>query len=238
MFNRIKIIAFWLFQMVFLFVVFFYAFQMNMLKNQYDTYVTQSANDQNMLALLNGYLPVAMMFTAGVFIAISLLLTIISNYSITKGFKKLGVLLLLCSTFFLAFLSYADYKDSVYTEQAKTEFMNIYNQVYTISEGTNKSVLEATKEHYDRYLSGPNMNENKVKFLTSFETLLTKTDNIKELKGDQYDVFSKVLKLHLSYVITYEKLLNAIQFYIVTCLIFLAMFRIQFRTKKSITTTP
>lgn len=224
--------------MVFLFVVFFYAFQMNMLKNQYDTYVTQSANDQNMLALLNGYLPVAMMFTAGVFIAISLLLTIISNYSITKGFKKLGVLLLLCSTFFLAFLSYADYKDSVYTEQAKTEFMNIYNQVYTISEGTNKSVLEATKEHYDRYLSGPNMNENKVKFLTSFETLLTKTDNIKELKGEQYDVFSKVLKLHLSYVITYEKLLNAIQFYIVTCLIFLAMFRIQFRTKKSITSTP
>jgi len=238
MFNRIKIIAFWLFQMVFLFVVFFYAFQMNMLKNQYDTYVTQSANDQNMLALLNGYLPVAMMFTAGVFIAISLLLTIISNYSITKGFKKLGVLLLLCSTFFLAFLSYADYKDSVYTEQAKTEFMNIYNQVYTISEGTNKSVLEATKEHYDRYLSGPNMNENKVKFLTSFETLLTKTDNIKDLKGEQYDVFSKVLKLHLSYVITYEKLLNAIQFYIVTCLIFLAMFRIQFRTKKSITATP
>lgn len=224
--------------MVFLFVVFFYAFQMNMLKNQYDTYVTQSANDQNMLALLNGYLPVAMMFTAGVFIAISLLLTIISNYSITKGFKKLGVLLLLCSTFFLAFLSYADYKDSVYTEQAKTEFMNIYNQVYTISEGTNKSVLEATKEHYDRYLSGPNMNENKVKFLTSFETLLTKTDNIKDLKGEQYDVFSKVLKLHLSYVITYEKLLNAIQFYIVTCLIFLAMFRIQFRTKKSITATP
>lgn len=223
--------------MIFLFVVFFYAFQMNMLKNQYDTYVTQSANDQNMLALLNGYLPVAMMFTAGVFIAISLLLTIISNYSITKGFKKLGVLLLLCSTFFLAFLSYADYKDSVYTEQAKTEFMNIYNQVYTISEGTNKSVLEATKEHYDRYLSGPNMNENKVKFLTSFETLLTKTDNIKELKGEQYDVFSKVLKLHLSYVITYEKLLNAIQFYIVTCLIFLAMFRIQFRTKKSITST-
>lgn len=238
MFNRIKIIAFWLFQMVFLFVVFFYAFQMNMLKNQYDTYVTQSANDQNMLALLNGYLPVAMMFTAGVFIAISLLLTIISNYSITKGFKKLGVLLLLCSTFFLAFLSYADYKDSVYTEQAKTEFMNIYNQVYTISEGTNKSVLEATKEHYDRYLSGPNMNENKVKFLTSFETLLTKTDNIKDLKGEQYDIFSKVLKLHLSYVITYEKLLNAIQFYIVTCLIFLAMFRIQFRTKKSITATP
>lgn len=224
--------------MVFLFVVFFYAFQMNMLKNQYDTYVTQSANDQNMLALLNGYLPVAMMFTAGVFIAISLLLTIISNYSITKGFKKLGVLLLLCSTFFLAFLSYADYKDSVYTEQAKTEFMNIYNQVYTISEGTNKSVLEATKEHYDRYLSGPNMNENKVKFLTSFETLLTKTDNIKDLKGEQYDIFSKVLKLHLSYVITYEKLLNAIQFYIVTCLIFLAMFRIQFRTKKSITATP
>lgn len=224
--------------MVFLFVVFFYAFQMNMLKNQYDTYVTQSANDQNMLALLNGYLPVAMMFTAGVFITISLILTIVSNYSITKGFKKLGVLLLLCSTFFLAFLSYADYKDSVYTEQAKTEFMNIYNQVYTISEGTNKSVLEATKEHYDRYLSGPNMNENKVKFLTSFETLLTKTDNIKELKGEQYDVFSKVLKLHLSYVITYEKLLNAIQFYIVTCLIFLAMFRIQFRTKKSITSTP
>lgn len=238
MFNRIKIIAFWLFQMVFLFVVFFYAFQMNMLKNQYDTYVTQSANDQNMLALLNGYLPVAMMFTAGVFITISLILTIVSNYSITKGFKKLGVLLLLCSTFFLAFLSYADYKDSVYTEQAKTEFMNIYNQVYTISEGSNKSVLEATKEHYDRYLSGPNMKENKVKFLTSFETLLTKTDNIKELKGEQYDVFSKVLKLHLSYVITYEKLLNAIQFYIVTCLIFLAMFRIQFRTKKSITFTP
>ncbi len=224
--------------MVFLFVVFFYAFQMNMLKNQYDTYVTQSTNDQNMLALLNGYLPVAMMFTAGVFITISLILTIVSNYSITKGFKKLGVLLLLCSTFFLAFLSYADYKDSVYTEQAKTEFMNIYNQVYTISEGTNKSVLEATKEHYDRYLSGPNMNENKVKFLTSFETLLTKTDNIKELKGEQYDVFSKVLKLHLSYVITYEKLLNAIQFYIVTCLIFLAMFRIQFRTKKSIISTP
>lgn len=224
--------------MVFLFVVFFYAFQMNMLKNQFDTYITQSANDQNMLALLNGYLPVAMMFTAGVFITISLILTIVSNYSITKGFKKLGVLLLLCSTFFLAFLSYADYKDSVYTEQAKTEFMNIYNQVYTISEGTNKSVLEATKEHYDRYLSGPNMNENKVKFLTSFETLLTKTDNIKELKGEQYDVFSKVLKLHLSYVITYEKLLNAIQFYIVTCLIFLAMFRIQFRTKKSITFTP
>lgn len=238
MFNRIKIIAFWLFQMVFLFVVFFYAFQMNMLKNQFDTYITQSANDQNMLALLNGYLPVAMMFTAGVFITISLILTIVSNYSITKGFKKLGVLLLLCSTFFLAFLSYADYKDSVYTEQAKTEFMNIYNQVYTISEGSNKSVLEATKEHYDRYLSGPNMKENKVKFLTSFETLLTKTDNIKELKGDQYDVFSKVLKLHLNYVITYEKLLNAIQFYIVTCLIFLAMFRIQFRTKKSITSTP
>lgn len=224
--------------MVFLFVVFFYAFQMNMLKNQYDIYVTQSANDNNMLALLNGYLPVAMMFTAGVFITISLILTIVSNYSITKGFKKLGVLLLLCSTFFLAFLSYADYKDSVYTEQSKTEFMNIYNQVYTISEGSNKSVLEATKEHYDRYLSGPNMNENKVKFLTSFETLLTKTDNIKELKGEQYDVFSKVLKLHLSYVITYEKLLNAIQFYIVTCLIFLAMFRIQFRTKKSITSTP
>lgn len=238
MFNRIKIIAFWLFQMVFLFFVFFYVFQMNMVKSQYEQYVAQAANDQNMLALLSGYLPEAMFFTACVFIVISLILTVVSNYSITKGFKKLGVLLLLCSTFFIAFLSYADYKDRVYAEQAKTEFMNIYNQVYTISEGTNKSVLEATKEHYDRYLSGPNLNENKVKFLTSFETLLTKTDNIKALKDEQYDVFSKVLKLHLNYVVTYEKLLNAIQFYIVICLIFLAMFRIQFRTKKTITNTP
>jgi hypothetical protein len=205
---------------------------MNSLKNQYNQYVTQVADDQNMLALLSGYLPTAMLFTAGVFITISLILTIISNYSVTKGFKKLGVLLLLCSTFFVAFLSYADYKDRVYAEQSKTEFMNIYNQVYTISEGTNKSVLEATKEHYDRYLSGPNINENKVKFLTSFETLLTKTDNIKALKDGQYDTFSNVLKLHLKYVVQYEKLLNAIQFYIVICLIFLAIFRIQFRTKK------
>lgn len=218
--------------MIFLFVVFFYVFQMNSLKNQYNQYVTQVADDQNMLALLSGYLPTAMLFTAGVFITISLILTIISNYSVTKGFKKLGVLLLLCSTFFVAFLSYADYKDRVYAEQSKTEFMNIYNQVYTISEGTNKSVLEATKEHYDRYLSGPNINENKVKFLTSFETLLTKTDNIKALKDGQYDTFSNVLKLHLKYVVQYEKLLNAIQFYIVICLIFLAIFRIQFRTKK------
>jgi hypothetical protein len=205
---------------------------MNSLKNQYNQYVTQVADDQNMLALLSGYLPPAMLFTAGVFITISLILTIISNYSITKGFKKLGVLLLLCSTFFVAFLSYADYKDRMYAEQSKTEFMNIYNQVYTISEGTNKSVLEATKEHYDRYLSGPNINENKVKFLTSFETLLTKIDNIKALKDGQYDTFSNVLKLHLKYVVQYEKLLNAIQFYIVICLIFLAIFRIQFRTKK------
>lgn len=218
--------------MIFLFVVFFYVFQMNSLKNQYNQYVTQVADDQNMLALLSGYLPPAMLFTAGVFITISLILTIISNYSITKGFKKLGVLLLLCSTFFVAFLSYADYKDRMYAEQSKTEFMNIYNQVYTISEGTNKSVLEATKEHYDRYLSGPNINENKVKFLTSFETLLTKIDNIKALKDGQYDTFSNVLKLHLKYVVQYEKLLNAIQFYIVICLIFLAIFRIQFRTKK------
>jgi hypothetical protein len=91
--------------------------------------------------------------------------------------------------------------------------------------------MEATKEHYDRYLAFPS-NENKVKYLTSFETLLSKTDNIKALKDGQYDVFSNVLKLHLKYVIQYEKLLNAIQFYIVICLIFLAIFRIQFKTKK------
>ena len=231
MFNRIKIIAFWLFQSVFLFFVFFYVFQMNSLKIQYNNYVTQSANDPNMLALFNGYLPTAMLFTAGVFITISLILTVISNYSITKGFKKLGVLLLLCSTFFVAFLSYADYKDRLYVEQTKVEFMNVYNQVYTLSEGTSRSLLEATKEHYDRYLTVPN-NENKVKYLTSFETLLSKVDNIKQLKDGQYDIFANVLKLHLKYVIQYEKLLNAIQFYIVICLIFLAIFRIQFRTKK------
>lgn len=231
MFNRIKIIAFWLFQSFFLFFVFFYVFQMNSLKSQYDNYVTQSANDPNMLALLNGYLPSAMLVTAGVFITISLILTVISNYSITKGFKKLGVLLLLCSTFFVAFLSYADYKDRSYVEQTKIEFMNVYNQVYTLSEGTSRSVLEATKEHYDRFLAFPS-NENKVKYLTSFETLLSKVDNIKALKDGQYDTFANVLKLHLKYVIQYEKLLNAIQFYIVICLIFLAIFRIQFRTKK------
>jgi len=233
MFNRIKIIAFWLFQMVFLFFVFFSVFQMNSLKSQYDTYVTQSANDPNMLALLSGYLPIAMLFTAGVFVTISLILTVISNYSISKGFKKLGVLLLLGSTFFVAFLSYADYKDRAYVEQTKIEFMNVYNQVYASSEGTSKSVIEATKEHYDRYLSVPT-DENKVKYLTSFETMLTKINNIKELKNGQHDMFANVLKLHLKYVLLYEKLLNTIQFYIVICLIFLAIFRIQFRSKKVI----
>lgn len=217
--------------MLFLFLIFFYVFQMNNLKTQYKAYVVQVSGDSNMISLLSGYLPQAMLFTAGVFITISLALTIISNYSITKGFKKLGVLLLLCSTFFVAFLSYADYKDRSYVERSKVEFMNIYNQVYTISEGPTKGVLEATKEHYDRFQS-IKTNENKVKYMTSFETMLTKIDNIKALKDGQYDIFSNVLKLHVKYVLQYEKLLNAIQFYIVVCLIFLALFRIQFRTKK------
>jgi hypothetical protein len=231
MFNRIKIIAFWLFQMFFLFFVFFYMFQMRSLKTEFNHYVTQNIDDPNMMALFSGYLPGAMLFSAMVFIAISLILTIVSNYSISKGFKKLGVLLLLCSTFFVAFLSYADYKDRVYLERTKTEFTKLYTEVYTLSDGINKSVIEATKEHYDRYQAFPS-NENKVKYLTSFETLLGKLDNIRSLKDGQYDTFANVLKLHVKYVIQYEKLLNAIQFYILICLIFLAIFRIQFKAKK------
>lgn len=224
--NKLKLFMFWLFQMIFLFFVFFYVFQMNSLREQ-SLLIINGSQDENFISVMNGYLPIDMLQTGVIFVVFALMLTIASNFSISKGFKKMGVLLILLSTCYIAFLTYVDYKEDRYLVTASETFDKLYKETSSISQGTDKAIIENAKLYHDRYKSTPSA-DNKIKFKTAYQTLIFKMKELRTIKLEQIETFNNVLKLHVNYNVQQEKLLNTIQLYLVICLIFLALVRIRF----------
>lgn len=203
---------------------------MNVLRTDASTIIS-GVTDQNLTTLLHSYLPSGMFTTGLIFVIASAILTIVTNLAASQGHKKLGVLLLLLSTCFIAFLSYADFKDTSYVEKSQGTFENIYNATINESTGIQRAILTNTKMYSERFKSTPS-NENRIKYRTAFDSMLFNMNELKSVKVEQIDTLNNTLKLHVEYVKNYEKLTNTIQLYVVICLIFLALFRIDLKSNK------
>lgn len=206
---------------------------MNELRANVEQY-TNGVTDSSFLSLLTSYLPLPMFTTGIIFLTLAIVLTVTSNVAMVTGHKKLGVLLLLVSTCFIAFLTYANYKEKTYVDKSQSIFEQVYNQTIHDATGAEKAVLNNTKMYAERYKSTPTT-DNRIRYSTAFDSMLYKMKELKAMKAEQVDGLNNVLRSHVAYVTNYEKLINTIQLYLVVCLIFLTIFRIDFKTKKALT---
>lgn len=162
------------------------------------------------------------LFSAAIFLIVSIILTVTSFLASQHNFKFLSYFGILASTIFTFFILSFFYSDS----KVLTSSISIVEKVTSDESLMNNkesnsttAFLKNTKEYLETYKKEPNL-ENKIKYLTSFEILAFNLDKVKTVNADNAAFFTKIVKLHVKKVMHYNYLLRTLTIFSIFLVIF------------------